>query len=273
MTTYSLIGDNFVTIPRFDVMFSFSNNKKVMLHDYYMRYFAFFCFFGGLNMFWKILRNSPYWFRRLYANIFQKKLKSERHVLIIGYGDIKSISTTIVDTFIKYGYKVVCLYNCYDNETQSKATNPEENIKRNVEIYKEEEFFSEKTSKKMDFEFILDISYEALPYISESKSIISLDKANLKLINYQKIFEFCLQKKLFTNTKIYQFSVQNKLYSPTERHILDTKEVYLKNLAALYENSISIKKVFISNVNNFNENSLQFLYKYSDISTMDSFEL
>jgi len=274
MSTYTIFGDNLVTIPRFDVMFSFSNNRKVMLNHSYMKYFALFCFFSGLKFFWRIFTRSPFYLRKLASNVFSKKLTSEKHILIIGFGDIKSISTTVIDTFIKLGYKIICLYNSYGSETQTKATSlvSEQNLIRCVEIYKEEDFFNDKSTKKLDFEFIIDISFEAIPFIGESKSNINLEKANLKLVNYQKIFEFCLAKKYIQNVKVYHFLLPNKPLSPTNRHIFDTKDVYLENLSKEYKN-ICIKKVTLNDVKKFTDDTVYYLYKFSDMCSMDCFNL
>jgi hypothetical protein len=273
MTTYSL-GETLITIPRFDVMFSFSDKSKVMLHDSYMKYFAYFCFFGGLKMIWWMVKRTPNWFRMLASNIMYKNIKGEKHVLLIGFGDIKSISTTIIDTFIKLGYKIVCLYNCFDNETQTKATSlvSEENLKSRVEIYKEEDFFNDKTTKKIEFEFIFDISHESIPFISESKTNINLEKASLKLINYQKVFEYCLSRKYIPNVKIYQFFITNKPFSPTNRYILDTKEVYLRNFSKEYEYNISVKNIYLTDPKLFSENNVHQIYKYSDMKSYNSFQ-
>ena len=223
MSTYSLPFNNLITVPRFDVMFHLSNNNKIMLKDTYMRFIALFCFFGGVKLFWNYLTRSPYYIRKLMSNVLSKTAKPNKLVLIIGFGDIKSLSTTCIDTFIKLGYKIICLYNTSNNENQTKATSlvSEENLKRCVEIYKEEDFFNDKTSRKIDIEFVIDISYEVMPFIGDSKTLINFEKVSLKLTNYQKIFEYCLAKKFFDNVKVYQFFTKNKPFSPSERFVLD----------------------------------------------------
>lgn len=106
MTTYNPIGYNFITVPKFDIQFMFSNNKSIMLKDKYMKYFALICLIGGIKFSYYLLRNIQYQIKKYYYQIKGVEVKPDSYCVILGYGD-SDASQQIAEYYGKLGYNLI----------------------------------------------------------------------------------------------------------------------------------------------------------------------
>jgi hypothetical protein len=99
-----------------------------------------------------------------------------------------------------------------------------------------------------------------------------MEKCFSKLTLYQRIFEQCNANGYLSNgVKLYNFYFKSRLISPTNIYLNSIKLDYLTGLVTQLKSKVVLKKVEINDIRNFNDSSMQYLYKYSDFSSFDSF--
>jgi len=278
MTTYNPFGYNFITIPRFDIQFMFSNNSSFILRDKYMRYFALICFIGGLKLSYNFFQQSYYLMNKLYYQLKGVKKSPDSQIVILGYGD-SDASHQIAQFYGKLGYNLILVNSDSMLNIKKEAIAELEKIQGiHVQLVKNERIKntsfgvleSEFSLKNSNISYIFDsavmrkrTSTSEVPTTSEMT--FNIDKI-IEYVNvYNNFFDFI--KKFSSNTKVYILNYIDKQSDTNHRLFSEMKSSILKVFAETYRDKFTLKSINLycdKKKMDFTQREVEKIYKSSE---------
>jgi hypothetical protein len=88
MSLYSILGNNYLIIPKFDFLFKTESGRKIFIDDKYMKWVILFCVFCGMKFsysFFKYLRLRLKYMLPYFCK--SPKINTGNYVIILGFGD------------------------------------------------------------------------------------------------------------------------------------------------------------------------------------------
>ena len=278
MTSYQILGYNYLIIPRFDIMFKMESGTSYFLKDRYMKYFALFCLFCGISAIRNIINKIGPFSRKLLARIIKPNFNPNNYIIILGFGDTVA-SITLIKYFSNKGYNILALNNQRILEFRKNHNmNKIEELDRlpNILI---EMTYEELSTSDLNFlndkkiEFIFDCSIFRVfnqlnnQNTSNNEKIYFRDEIQFTLNDYYNMIDTL--KPYFENTKIFLMEYKEKDDDVNHRLLFDLKYTLISNYARIYQEKIfHLKKIRLFNVikkNILNESDINKIFIYSHL--------